>query len=279
MFGTIALDIDGTITADSRNHTMTPRMVKYLSELVGRGWKIVFITGRSFQASHKILRQLTFPYYLAVQNGASIIEMPSRQVIAKKYLDRSIFETMENICLDEPTDFIIYAGIEYEDVCYYRPKHFSPKMLTYLQQRIACFKETWHSIESFDEMALDSFASVKCFGHYDSACVLKSKIENSLGLHVPLIRDPFDEAYYVVQATHAQINKGQALQDLLTIVGWTGKIIAAGDDLNDIPMLACADIKIAMATAPNELLLMADIIAPPASEEGLILGLEQAINQ
>ena len=117
MQGTIALDIDGTLTADSRLHTMPPRVVKYLSQLVSDGWQLVFITGRTFMSAYRILQPLPFPYYLAVQNGAIILEMPSRRIVGKKYLDRSVFSAMELICRDEPSDFIVYAGYEHNDVC------------------------------------------------------------------------------------------------------------------------------------------------------------------
>lgn len=128
-------------------------------------------------------------------------------------------------------------------------------------------------------MELKEFPSLKCFGFHSSAVDLARKIETQLGLHVPLIRDPFDESYYVVQATHPQISKGQALKDFVQLNKNGGKIIAAGDDYNDRSMFAVADIAVVMATAPQEMLMEADIIAPPASEEGIIVGLEAAIKE
>jgi hydroxymethylpyrimidine pyrophosphatase-like HAD family hydrolase len=55
-------------------------------------------------------------------------------------------------------------------------------------------------------------------------------------------------------------------------------VIAAGDDNNDVSMFLAADICIAMASAPEHLRNAADIIAPKASEMGIIQGLQQAIN-
>jgi hydroxymethylpyrimidine pyrophosphatase-like HAD family hydrolase len=44
-------------------------------------------------------------------------------------------------------------------------------------------------------------------------------------------------------------------------------------------MLESANIKVVMATAPQDLLKMADIIAPAAQKFGIIQGLQQAIDQ
>ena len=56
-----------------------------------------------------------------------------------------------------------------------------------------------------------------------------------------------------------------------------GIVIAAGDDYNDITMLKSADITVVMSTAPTEILALADIVAPPAVEMGIIEGLGKAV--
>lgn len=275
MRGTIALDIDGTIAPSSG--VLPPRVVAYLTSLAESGWRLVFITGRSITSASKTLKAFPFLYYLAGQNGSVIIEMPTGRVLLKKYLDRSIFNEMEAICHDEPTDFVVYSGIENQDHSFYRPRFFSNELLDYLERRRTTFEEVWHELESYDHLPMDEFPAVKCFGLPKSLAGVADKIEKRLGLHVPLIRDPFGEGYYVALATHSQINKGQALTDLISTMGERGVVIAAGDDYNDVPMFKAADIRIVMSTAPKDLLKLGDIIAPSASEEGIIIGLEQAL--
>lgn len=232
MRGTIALDIDGTLTDES--YTVSPKVTAYLANLVKEGWQIIFITGRTFHFGFDILKDLPFHHYLAVQNGAIILEMPKAAIVSKKYLDLSIINPLEEICSERSTDFVIYAGFEYEDACYYRPKYFSRPLLHYLNRRIEAFKERWTAVDSYQDINLKEFPSIKCFGHYQEALELSQEIEKRLGLHIPLIRDPFDESYYVVQGTHPKISKGQALKDMMSLTKQTGKVIAAGDDYNDI---------------------------------------------
>lgn len=275
MKGTIALDIDGTLTNGPH---LPPRVIDYLQSLVDGGWRLVFITGRTFKSGYETLKPLPFTYYFAVQNGAIILQMPERRIISKRYLDRSILNEMDNICKEEPSDFVVYSGFENQDCCFYRPKNFTTELMTYLTRRIESYNEIWKPVESYQEMTLETFPSIKCFGFYSSAKILAKRIEERLGLHVPLIKDPFGADYYVVQATHARISKGQALQDLITRTGERGRVIAAGDDYNDESMLKVADVKVVMATAPEGLLNLADFIAPSAVEEGIIRGLDAAIS-
>lgn len=277
MKGLIALDIDGTLTTQGQPIPTT--VVNYLNQLATQGWMPIFITGRTFQWAHRILHAMKFPFYLSVQNGAMTLEMPSKKVIDRKYLNKNIIPIMEDICYGEPTDFIIYTGYEHNDQCYYRSKHFSKPLLDYLNARKIAYSEIWHDVQTFETLPIQEFASVKSFCRRDLAEKLIEKIEFRLGLHAPLIKDPFDESYYVIQSTHPEVNKGQALKDLIRLISWKEVVIAAGDDNNDLSMLKAADIKVVMATAPQELLDIAHVIAPPASEEGIIQGLSSALKE
>ncbi len=277
MKGIIALDIDGTITND--RHDISKDVVNFLSSLAKNGWQFIFVTGRPFQWGYSALCQIPFPYYFAVQNGAIILAMPERRVVDKKYLKKNILPALDEICQREETGFVVYAGYEFEDRCFYKPSYFRPHLLEYIHHRAKMLKENWVSLTSYDTLPISEFASIKCFGLEDSAGRISLGIESSLGLHGPSIRDAFDASYYVVQATHPGINKGSAVRSFQNLIGCEGPIIAAGDDNNDRSMLEIAEIKIVMATAPKEMHLLADIIAPSAAEHGIISGLTQAIDQ
>lgn len=275
MKGILALDIDGTITTEK--HEVSPRVRAAFEKLAKEGWHFIFITGRTFQWGFEVLKQFSFPYHFAVQNGALILEMPSRRILFKKYLDKSIFPRMEKIVENEPSDFVVYGGFEYGDFCYYRKSRFDKDLLKYLTERVDIFKESWKVINSYSEIPHENFASIKCFGFYDSACRIAEKLEKDLQLHAPVISDPFQSDYYIVQAIHSELNKGFALNMCKKLLDWRGVVIAAGDDNNDIPMLKEADIKIVMATAPQEILALADIVAPSAKEEGILKALQEAM--
>lgn len=273
--GLIALDIDGTITAEMQ--AIPASVISFFHHLHTKGWSFVFITGRTYDFGYDILKELPFDYYYAVQNGAILLEMPSEKIISKKYLDKSIFPVLELICEGEETDFVIFAGKEHNNKCFFRPHKFSDRMQTYLQARCVGYGETWTEIETFAELPIHEFPSVKLFGNYEAAMRIAEKIEKELNLHVPVIRDPFDPNIYVIQGTHSDISKGFALRDVIALGGHTGKIIAAGDDLNDLSMYEFADVTIAMGTAPEVLKNAAMIVAPAAHQQGIIEALQKAI--
>jgi len=274
MLGTIALDIDGTLSSDVNN--IAPEVVEYLSQLQKKGWKLCFITGRTYSWASKSLSQLPFPFTLAVYNGALVIEMPENQVISQTYLPKKIIQAMEVLNQDDHSDFVIYSGFENEETCYYRPRHFSAEMLEYLHKRAEALNEKWHGVSTFDEVKIDGFPSLKCFGDPIETEELAKRTRDILGLHVTSIRDPFHESHNVLQATRNEASKGEVLKKIRLE---NHPIIAAGDDQNDRSMLEVADVKIVMETAPEEIRALGDIIAPSANLNGIITGLEQAIQK
>ena len=70
MKGTIALDIDGTITRD--DHLIPDEVVFYLESLFNERWQIILVTGRTLSFALSSIQKLQFPYLLGLQNGADL---------------------------------------------------------------------------------------------------------------------------------------------------------------------------------------------------------------
>lgn len=272
--GLIALDIDGTITATS--HDLDSTIIEYFSQLHEKGWVFLFVTGRTFDWGSLLLKPLKFPYYFAVQNGAFLLEMPSRKIVVKELLNENILPAIDEICGIEKCSYALFSGYANQDKCYWRPEQFTPSMREYLEKRILFTQEKWIAVSHF---SLQEFAAVKFFAPIDSAERISYHLEKKLQLHAPPIRDPFDEKMYVVQATHPDAHKGTPVDLCKKLTGIVEPVIAAGDDLNDQPLLERANWAIAMNTAPKKLLDVADYIAPSAREKGILVGLREALKK
>jgi len=278
MKGWIALDIDGTITDDT--HSVPPAVSLYLGSLVEQKWQVMIITGRTFSFALSALKGLQFPYYLAVQNGADIIQMPQKKVIARYYLQGSrVIPALERVYQGKKEDYLIYAGFDKGDFCYWRPKHFSAKMIAYLQKLQALSPEPWQAVDSFAFEEKKSFPLIKCLGSKEVMESIENELKDFTEVEKTLIRDPLSENLYLLLITDVHATKGRALTQTVDGAERGQLIIAAGDDLNDLSMLKAADIGIAMESAPKALLQEADIVASRATELGIIKALKEAVSR
>lgn len=273
--GWIALDIDGTVTHDI--HAIPSNVVRYLHSLVLQGWGLIFITGRTFSFAHSSLKSCDFPYFLAVQNGADILAMPAVKLLSRTYLEPDVIVHLENAYRGRAEDFIVYAGYEKGDFCYYRPSRFSPLFLEYLEKVKALAPEPWQAVTQFNFDPKLRFPLVKCFGTKEEMQEIFALLNPLASMHVTLIQDRVGENLYLNLVTAPFATKGHALERILEGSRGSCPLIVAGDDLNDSTMLQLADISIVMETAPHEMLQEADIIAPSAEKEGIIDALEEAL--
>lgn len=271
--GVIAFDIDGTLT--HQLDWIDPRVVEMLHGLGERGWDIALFTGRIYSFARKILDHLTFDYILSVQNGADIIQMQEKTCLRRNYLSKEILPVIEEAYEGQEGDFIIYAGIDRGDFCYYRPERFSEKMRKYLKILEGLGSTPWQPSDFVFEDGI-SFPLIKCFGDKAAMSALYKKLKKSKEVEVSMIHDPIDPTLYLNLVTHPEANKGKAVHYLHETRS-PGIIIAAGDDQNDLSMLQEADIAIAMGGAPEELLAQADIHATSAEQLGIIEAVEEAI--
>lgn len=275
--GWIALDIDGTITVEK--HRIPERVVAYLRSLCEDGWRIALATGRSFSFAYQPLGQFDFPYLLLPQNGSIVLQMPEAHVLFRRYMSSKILPIVDQAFEGFDTDYLVYAGYEKGDVCYWRPSRFCEEDLVYLRDLQSREKKSWQAVDQFDPVILEPFPLIKCFGPSPRMKIIAERLRQTCLFEVSKIRDPFHEVYSLLLVTDQRATKGASLQQALDLLGRGEIVIAAGDDANDASLLQSADIKIAMSHAPEPLKAMADLIAPPTAEEGIIYALRLALNE
>ncbi len=275
MKGWIALDIDGTITNDKYN--IPTQVIKFLRDTHGQGWKIAFATGRAFSFAKLALKKIDFPFVIFPQNGSIALEMPSEEILFRRYMNGSVVEDLETVYSGEKSDFLIYSGYEKGDFCYFRPKRFSEEDLLYLNDVQKREQKSWEAVDEFPQKM--EIPLIKCFGRLDFMRKIGRKLLRKGNFQLALIRDPFHSSNHILLVTEARASKGEALNEMISRQGRGELVIAAGDDENDISLLSIADVKIAMPQAPESVRAMADFIAPPVDELGIIQALKIAIKK
>lgn len=274
--GTIALDIDGTLTVG--NEPIPREVLNFLSQLSSEGWSLCFVTGRTFAFASPLFKELQESYFLAVQNGAALFKMPEETLCAKHYLPINDLPFLSSLFKKEKRSLLIESGKTNQDVYYYFSTDVPLAETEYLSFRMSLSAERWEAVNSPDFLSIQEFAAGKFFAEQKLAESLAYRIQEERRqlCRVTVIRDPFRPGYYLGHITHNHATKGNILGE---VIREGSPLIVAGDDYNDIAMIKRGNIKIVMGNAPEEMHGLGDIIAPPAAERGIIPALEQAIQR
>jgi len=244
MSAIIALDIDGTV-ADATHH-IPDRVQRYLSKLHHEGHLLIFITGRTFSHGFAALSDLPFSYPFVVFNGAVAYQMPEKRMIRSHFLDEAVIEPLRSICADEGNDPLIHTA----DRCFYRPKRFDKAMRDYFALREKATGEPWVDGDPGGEICY-----AKVYGERSQLQRIEKRLE---GRALTLIcEDPYRPGFQILLVTHPLATKGCALREFRD----GRRVIAVGDDVNDITMIEEADVGVAMAHGAQELIRKADLVA------------------
>ncbi len=274
--GWIALDIDGTITLDK--YSVPEPVTAFLRGRIQDGWRLAIATGRPLTFALMGLEKFDFPFLLLAQNGTIAIEMPSKKELLRRYIPISHISKIDLAFEGAVGDFVVFGGYENQDRIYWRPKRQDAEKKEYVEDFVKKQGVLLIAVDTFDKIPLNSIPLVKCFGSQIEMKRIANNLSKSDLFNLTIIRDPYVENYYIMLITDRVASKGQTLKDAIALFGPRGTVIAAGDDENDASLLQAADIKIAMAHAPQSLMSMANFVAPPTSEHGIIHALRLALN-
>ena len=273
---TIAFDIDGTLVDNEVQ--LSTNTQYFLNALHKKGHHVLFVTGRTYHFAKKTLKPLAFPYILGVQNGAELLSMPDHRLYHQELVPKDVIFSVDKAMQGISGDFLVYAGYEKGDFCYFRPHKFTHEQLEYIAVLKTLTPVNWIALESFEDIPQDSFPLIKCLGTKEAMQRCYEKLEGNTQIKACLVDDRMSDLTFLL-ITKINATKGGALEKLLALQAIKRPIIVAGDAMNDISMFFISDIAIAMQDGAKALKEKADIIAPPASKEGVIKGVDEALSR
>jgi len=275
--GTIALDIDGTITG--RDHLIPNGVARYFEMLHKEGWQFIFVTGRPLSFALMTITKLEFPYLLALQNGADLIEMPTKKRVHRAYLTIDVVLAVDELYQNDENDILLYSGYERGDRCYFRSNRFSEEMLSYFKKVESLSALPWKDVTSFERCGQSTFPLIKCVGSKEMLESFDQKLKTIEGIKTSMITDPISRKFHLLLITHEAADKGKAVKKFMELYHLKRPLITGGDDNNDFPLLKLGDVRIAIDGSPQSLQDIAHIIAPLGSGMGMIEALQEGIRR
>lgn len=261
----IALDLDGTLLAEHKY--ISDRNKQALKKAREKGHKVVISTGRPFRSSQMYYDELELDTPIVNFNGSythhpkdksfGIHHSPIELTTAKKIL-HSIYDLgMENVFAEVVQD--VYAH----------------KMTDELQEIF--MMKNGRLFEGKVTETLD----------VDPTCLLLSLTEDNVAtfrnylteMHTNIIEHrSWGAPYHIVEISKSGVNKASGLQKVSSYYNIPKeRIIAFGDEDNDMEMIEYAGYGIAMGNGIDELKSIAREVTLSNEEDGIAVYLEQLL--
>ena len=255
----VAIDLDGTILRS--DGTISPRTAAALARIDHAGSRYVFVTGRRPRHTAAVLGPFGYQGSVICVNGALTYDTRGASITAQQLIPaRELAEAAARLRRAIPG---LGIAIEYAD----------SQIRDSVYQLGAWANEA--SVPARPDEQLFSRDAARLLGRHPSlsADELLALAAAAAGQIVSVYHSG---GLRLVEAVAAGVSKGSALAALAGRLGIAARdVVAFGDMVNDLPMLAWAGTSYGMANAHPDVLAMVDQVIGGNDEDGVATIIEQ----
>lgn len=257
-------DLDGTLL--DKKAKLTPKSVEIIKKLIADGMMFSVATARSASAA-EILKSLEINIPCVQLNGVLMYDFKAQKYIDCTPMDTKtalniikILKAFDRMSFVYKFDFDGGINVEFEKLSNDIERDFFN----------ARKDKDYKSFKQIDNITVSDSDRVIYFTMVDSYERLKPIYEEISKLQkakATLYSDNYSDLYFL-EVFSANATKAAGVQKLKNLVG-ADRVVAFGDNLNDIDMLKTADVGIAVGNCVEELKKYADIIVGNSYEDGV----------
>lgn len=252
----LVCDLDGTLIDDSM--TLDPTLVEAFHRAAARGLAISIATGRMPAAADRYRDELGITVPLIYYNGALVRPAAGGPDLLSLTLPRGVLRRAWEVFAHAPVHPLFYRDDRL--FCLERT----------LPVRRYCDEEGLRAHVVADPqqfLAMGAFVKSLFIGHPRDLPVLREELAPVVGEDARVLRTHSD----YLEVIPVSASKGAALRRLAGHLGVPlARVVAVGDQENDVDMLEAAGLGIAMPAAPAFVRSAADRVAPAPADGGLL---------
>lgn len=265
----IAIDLDGTLLND--NKIITQRNIEVINKAIDSGKKIVLCTGRTLPGIKRFVNQLNIAKpgeFVLVNNGITIYELDKYKIVSDMFIPLEKRNKLVNFV----TDFDNVATVAFdENHFYYHGKQTPSKWVINDAETLDT------KITSVSKHFLINHTPVHKFINIAEESLLnqvESSIPDEIRARYKIIRS----LPHIIEYLPLGVSKWSRLKVLLDYLEIEeDRVMAIGDQLNDLEMIEHARIGVAMENAHEEIKKRADIVTYSNNEDGVGHIIEQIL--
>jgi Cof subfamily protein (haloacid dehalogenase superfamily) len=247
--GIVVTDLDGTLLQTQSKVSDTD--LNTLELLKTHKIKRVIATGRSLFSTRKVLHE-GFPIdYLVFSSGAGIIEWPTKKLLNKHALDSEEVKTTVDVLMDLRMDFMIHRPIPLNHhFVYYSTGKQNPDFF----RRCEIYRD-FAVREDFSAYRFSDACQVLAVVPFENGRRAFTHLNDTLqDLKVIRTTSPIDGRSIWIEVFPKEVSKASAAEWISVYEGIdTKKVLAVGNDYNDLDLLNWAHSGFLVENAPEEL--------------------------
>lgn len=261
----VLVDLDGTLLTDEKK--IGEQDIETLQHLIDQGIKVVIATGRSYASAKQLSNPVNRDLVIMANNGTVVRDGATDHLLDLRTLPWEAIQMAYTIgaAVEEWPLFHINRYEEGKDIAAIRT-HYTDPLKRYLQH----FSHRFKVLDRLDDLKREQVLAMIYLGDYDKLEEMERQLhcQSSMGLNTHVVGQliHFDGMLEIMNEEGSKWRAATRLAEKWGID--TPRIVAVGDDLNDLAMITYAGRGIAMKNAHPRILEAADEVSEKTNNEG-----------
>ena len=277
----ISIDVDGTLINTEFDDGLRSREIAAVRAVRAAGHEVALCTGRNEISAAGIIASAEGALDgvpLVLLNGAVVLGGRPHRILRHATMTREVVARLIGLFRGHGLVPMLFDSDDKGGVVTHERLPLNAVLGRYLRRR----RQTVGGIREVDDILAELPESSLELGTIDQTelvCAATAAIRAEMGDEVRVINTESliaDDSYLWIEVYHHECDKGSGIKVLADELGFPGeRIVAIGDNFNDLDMFAVAGWCVAMGNAPESVKQAAGRVAPPVSRHGAAVILEE----
>ncbi len=290
MYKLVAIDLDGTLL-NSYGEVSEKNKIA-IEKATQKGVKVILASGRPVMSVKNLANELKTKSYIICGNGAITYDMQKQNIIYNRFLEKSKLLQIIKICEENSIYYNVYTedtiltkSLNYNILFYHQENAKKPDDK---KTNIIIVENIYKYVEENDKNYLKITICDNDKIIFDSIIKKLRLIKDVDVLDVAhmsrkMIKDGTDDIeinYYYTEITNKNVDKWQAIEDLINRLQiHRSEVIAIGDNINDKQMVQNAGLGVMMGNSAPYIKEIADIVVADNDNDGVAEVINKYINE
>lgn len=259
-------DLDGTLLDTSAQ--LSVYTANALNSMISNGLDFTVATARTLASTGKILAGVSLNIPIVLMNGVLIYDfMQKRYIKINRLSPEAVTAVIGTLRTFEVTGFM-YELNNGELTTYYESLESKP-MRDFVEERMTRYYKSFKQISRFADISTDSIIYFTLIEMKEKLEPLQKALSALAGLSTVMYKDNYSPNLWYLEIHSDKASKQSAVTYLRNAFGYE-RIVCFGDNLNDLPMFAASDIRVAVENAKHEVKVAADYMCGANNTDGVV---------
>ena len=264
-------DLDGTLL--NKNAELSEYTKSSLNRMIASGMQLSVATARTAATALRILDGVNWNTSLVLLNGVLIYDMKHTQYERIHYLDAGTVTEILTILKRLETTGLMYQFVDNAQATYYEPTVNEP-VRSFIEERKTRYNKVFLQTDTLFAVPPDKTIYFTLLDTYDEIKPVYDALTDVPGSSSIMYKDNYSADLWYLEVFSPKASKKYAVSYLRETYGFD-RIVGFGDNLNDLPMFAACDIRVAVENAEPEVKAAADYVCGTNENDGVVKWLEE----